>query len=153
MITATFTGLRQTSLFPKAARAAAPRATYCYPAIGLPDGPRSLRAFACAPRCRRGNYPSSTSVNQGDSERECRRSCVPRTKFYLAAAIWIQRKTAIKTLGHRSIELLPEIEVPKMRRLPESKIQKSESQTDFGLPMQALGPKRQKLERKKRIWS
>ena len=31
MITATFTGPRQTSLFPKAARPAAPCATYCYP--------------------------------------------------------------------------------------------------------------------------
>ena len=35
VITATFTGPRQTSLFPKAARAAAPCATYCYHAVRL----------------------------------------------------------------------------------------------------------------------
>ena len=41
VITATFTGPRQTSMLPKAARPAAPCATYCYHAIclggGLPD--------------------------------------------------------------------------------------------------------------------
>ena len=34
-ITATFTGPRQTLLFPKAARPAAPCATYCYTATGF----------------------------------------------------------------------------------------------------------------------
>ena len=38
-ITATFTGPRQTSLFPKAARPAAPCATHCYHAFVVVVGP------------------------------------------------------------------------------------------------------------------
>ena len=41
LITATFTGPRQTSLFPKAARPAAPCATYCYPPLSFSDSPQS----------------------------------------------------------------------------------------------------------------
>jgi hypothetical protein len=45
-ITATFTGPRRKSLFPKAARPAAPCATYCYHAVCGLTGQLSASCFA-----------------------------------------------------------------------------------------------------------
>ena len=67
VITATFTGPRQTSLFPKAARPAAPCATYCYHAvaaccrIGLSLQPRSCQSAPQRRHCRESRVASGVS--------------------------------------------------------------------------------------------
>ena len=70
-ITATFTGPRRTSLFPKAARPAAPCATYCYP-TRVRDSVLCEMQFAnaCDDRALRSDglhCPPRVNLNQGKS--------------------------------------------------------------------------------------
>ena len=60
MITETFTGPRRTSLFPKAARPAAPCATYCYHALVLRVNPCPVHAMTRATVCVKSSLSSSS---------------------------------------------------------------------------------------------
>ena len=92
MITATFTGPRRKSLFPKAARPAAPCATYCYAGV---RGLGSVRIFHAA-----SHVSANDMFRVGNANNARVKSPKTRSgKYSIAKTNGMQKDDAIRMYG------------------------------------------------------